>query len=182
MHPIIINSRTIQDIAHATHSVRVSCPHTFLPSLRLRVFMRSGPQPKDYNNIKTYMFHKKGMFVIGINKWNGMPKELKHMRYIMKDIPFVALINNTSFKGENLDKCKMDLLKNNIDSRVIDAWTHSSETLNNYSPKPICFGLQSSGYILMLQGPFQTYNKVPGYVYPAEYMKPRPYVTKLSSY
>jgi|DEB0MinimDraft_10_1074344.scaffolds.fasta_scaffold37759_2 hypothetical protein len=171
MYPITINTKIIQDITHATHSVRMNCPHEFLPSLRLRVFMRSGPSPKNYNNIKTYMFHKKGMFVIGINKWNNMPKMLKHMRYIMKDIPFVALINKHSYKGVNIDQCQMDLSKNNIESHVIDSWTHSSKMLNNYSPKPFSLGLQSNGYILMLQGPFQTYNKVPGYVYPAEYMK-----------
>ncbi len=171
MNPIVINGKTIEEIQHSTHSVRMNCPHEFLPSLRLKIYSKQGSVPKEYNNIKTYMLHKRGMFVIGINKWSGMSKKLKTLRWIMRDVPFVALIHNQTYKGVDVQKCTQDLISNNIKYHFVNAWTESSQVLSNYSPKPISLGLQSSGYILMLQGPFQTYNKVPGYVYPAEYMK-----------
>ena len=181
MHPIIINSKIIEDIQQSTHSVRINCSHSFLPSIRMKVYMQSGPQPKDYNNIKTYMMHKKGFLVIGVNKWTTISKQLKHMRHIMSNIPFVAIIHKQTFKGD-LAKCKHDLEKYNFKYFEVNAWNESDEILNSCSPKPICLGLQSSGYILMLQGPFQIYNKVPGYVYPAEYMKAHQYSTKICSY
>ena len=176
MYPFILNTKSILEINQSTHSVRTNCTN-FLPSLRIKIYTSKGAQPKDYGNLKTYMLHKRGMMVIGINKWRRMPKALRHLRYIMRDIRWVALIHRINYKGVDPIVCMSELQKHNIDPIMIDAWTESDEILNNYSPSLIQLGLQSSGYILNLQGGFQTYNKVPGYVYPAEYMKPRPYIT-----
>lgn len=169
MLPIVINGQSIEEINQSTQAIRQNCKD-FLPAIRLRLYTEKGHNVQNYNNIKSYMFHKRGMLVIGINRWRKMPFLLKKLRELLPDVRILALIHRHNYQGIDVQVCMAELHKYNIDNQLVDTWAGVSDVLNDYSPNVFQFGLQSTGYIAMLQGNWQIYNKVPGYTYPAKNM------------
>jgi len=169
MYPIVINGQSIEEIKRPSYSIRQHSK-SFLPTLRLKLYTNKGYVANTYNNIKSYMFHKNGMMVIGINHWTTMPFLLKKLREMIPDVSVLACIHKQNFQGTSIESCQNQLKFYGIDSVLVDSWVETAELLDNYKPNFFKFGLQSNGYIAMLQGDWQVYNKVPGYTYPAKYM------------
>ena len=185
-NPIAVNGTRINTINSPTTSMRQQNKGCWLPQIKFKVFNSDGKllvqkHTKRIQNIKFSVIHKKGYIVIGVNNWHKTPQYLKFARKIFSDQPWIAIINKFSYYTNNIQQCVDDLNEIGITPYIHTSW-NIDKIMKQLPTHPVYIGLQKTNYIVDLYGEWQTYNKVPGYVYPAEYMKPHQYSTKLCSY
>jgi hypothetical protein len=184
-----INGWRLAPIDHASGRFRASVQEykMFHPAMRFKVFTKEGKKVYPHfsptnaiSNFKIANFHKHGMVVFAITKWREMFNQLELLRNMTIDNRWVAVIKEPEYHGVNgvtINQCIDELATYNIDAYSIEHWSDSVKILNDYAPRPIVIGTQSNGYIIDIcngdrSTGWQTYNKIPGYVYPARYMQP----------
>ena len=190
---LALNGYPLTPIDEATGRMRGSVAEhkMFYPAMKFDVYTSEGKKvylddsKTATKHIKIANFHKNGIIVFAITKWRSMFDKLEVMRQMTSSNRWVAFIKEECFWGMHgitMQDCIDELAQHNIDAYVITHWRDSVDILNTYPKQPIVIGRQSSDYIINICGNRQTYNKIPGYVYPAKYMIPHQYSTKTCSY